>query len=314
MKLCAEEIGDGITCIETHYIRPGLACCYLVEAGGVAALVDTGTSHTTPMILELLAQKEIPRTSVKYVIPTHVHLDHAGGSGALIQALPEAKLVVHPQGARHMIDPSKLKAGATAVYGEAAFAQNFGELTPVPESRVLEAPDGFTVDLGGRSLVCVDTPGHARHHFCLWDERSRGFFSGDTFGMAYRELTTERGPFMMLPSTPVQFDPESWRQTLDLLMSYRPARMYLTHYCAVENPEALVDALREQLDAFCNIARAADPSNRFEEISKGLRDLFVERLHEHGSSWSEERIDDLLAGDVDLFAQGLDVWMQRQES
>lgn len=313
MKLCAEEIGDGITCIETHYIRPGLACCYLIEAGGVAALVDTGTNRTTPMILELLEQKKISRKSVKYVIPTHVHLDHAGGSGALIEALPEAMLVVHPQGSRHMIDPSKLKAGATAVYGEEAFARNFGDLTPVPESRVLEAPDGFTVDLGGRRLVCVDAPGHARHHFCLWDEQSRGFFTGDTFGMAYRELTTAKGPFMMLPSTPVQFDPESWHRTLDLLMSYQPTRMYLTHYCAVDDPEALVGALREQLVAFCEIARAADPARRLEEISKGLRDLFVKRLRDHGSSWSDGAIDDFLADDVDLFAQGLDVWMKRQE-
>lgn len=118
---------------------------------------------------------------------------------------------------------------------------------------------------------------------------------------------------MMLPSTPVQFDPESWHRTLDLLMSYQPTRMYLTHYCAVDDPEALVGALREQLVAFCEIARAADPARRLEEISKGLRDLFVKRLRDHGSSWSDGAIDDFLADDVDLFAQGLDVWMKRQE-
>ena len=314
MELRAEEIGQGITCIETHYIRPGLACCYLIQEGDAAALIDTGTTHTAPMILELLEQKEIPREAVKYVIPTHVHLDHAGGSGALMEALPGATLIVHPQGSRHMIDPSKLTAGATAVYGEEAFARNFGRLTPVPVSRVVEAPDGFSLDLGGRTLVCIDTPGHARHHFCVWDEESNGFFTGDTFGMAYRELGTDRGPFMMLPSTPVQFDPESWHKTLDLLMSYDPERMYLTHYCAVENPSGLVGALKEQLDQFCVIARGADAANRQETIGIGLRDLFVERLRDHGCAWSDTKIEAFLGDDIDLFAQGLRVWMERSEN
>ncbi len=312
MELYAEEIGDGITCIETHYIRPGLACCYLVREGESAALIDTGTTHTVPMILELLERKGIGRESVRYVIPTHVHLDHAGGSGALMQALPAAQLVVHPQGARHLVDPAKLKAGATAVYGEEAFARDFGELVPVAASRVVEAPDGFTLELDGRVLRFLDTPGHARHHFCVWDERSRGFFTGDTFGMAYRELATEKGPFMLLPSTPVQFEPERWRETLSRLMSYDPRRMYLTHYCAVDNPEALVGALEEQLDAFSEIARGADPKARFESIGRGLYALFVERLRRHGCTLDDAEIDRLLADDVDLFAKGLVVWMERQ--
>lgn len=313
MKPAYTDLGMGITCIETHYQRPGLASCYLLLRGEAAALIDTGTAHTVPSIMALLGLLGVRPEQIKYVIPTHVHLDHAGGAGQLMQQLPEAQLVVHPQGARHLIDPAKLAAGASAVYGKEKFAQDFGELEPVSESRVIEAQDGLIIELNGRKLRCLDTPGHARHHLCLWDEESRGFFTGDTFGLAYKELYTEKGPFLMLPSTPVQFDPDAWHRTLDQLMEYRPERMYLTHYCGLENPMDVVGVLHQEIDAYVELALAAAPSERDTAIRISLRNFYLDRLRAHGCRLSEQEIDRLLEMDIELCAQGLLVWLNRRE-
>ncbi len=253
------DLGDGIICVETGLYRHGLAACYLVREGERVAFVDTGTTHTVPWLLEILAELGLGPGNVDYVIPTHVHLDHAGGSGALMRQCPNATLIVHPKGAPHLIEPSRLAAGATEVYGPEAFAKDFGELVPVPAERVVIAEDGHVVELAGRRLVFVDTPGHANHHGCVWDERSRGFFTGDTFGISYRELDTAAGPFLFAPTTPVAFDPEAWLASLDKLMSYRPRAMYLTHYCRITAPERLVDDLRHSIRALADLALAVPP-------------------------------------------------------
>jgi glyoxylase-like metal-dependent hydrolase (beta-lactamase superfamily II) len=312
LKSSYQNIRSDITCIETHYQREGLASCYLLQEGESAALIDTGTPYTVATIMALLEQRGLRPEQIRYVIPTHVHLDHAGGAGQLMQRLPEARLVVHPFGARHMIDPTRLAAGATAVYGEEQFAEDFGELVAVDPERVIKAEDGLTIDLNGRQLLCLDTPGHARHHICVWDRQSRGFFTGDTFGIAYQELTTARGPFMLLPSTPVQFDPVAWHTTLDRLMTFQPERMYLTHYCAIEHPETLVDSLHQAIDTYVEIAhacRTAEP--RLPLLRQRLQELYLNQLRQHQCTLPAEEIERLLALDTELCAQGLDVWLSK---
>lgn len=310
------DLAHQITCIDTDYQRPGLAACYLVESAGQAAFIDTGTSNALPLLMSVLEAKGITPDRVKYVIPTHVHLDHAGGVGALMGRLPEASLVIHPYGARHMIDPAKLSAGAKAVYGEEKFNQDFGELVPVDESRVIEAPDGFRVRLGGRELLCLDTPGHARHHICIYDEESRGIFTGDTFGLSYREFDSDRGPFILATSTPIQFDPVAWRETLDRLMALSPQVIYLTHYCEVRNPDRLVDDLRRSLDRFVEIALSADAAPgeaRMAQMRGELLTWLVAALDRHGCRHSPQEIERLMAMDLELDAQGLEVWLQKRE-
>ena len=311
-----QDLPHQITCIDTDYQRPGLAACYLIESEGEAAFIDTGTSLTVPLLMQVLEQKGIAPEQVRYVIPTHVHLDHAGGAGALMQQLPQASLVIHPYGARHMIDPSKLTAGATAVYGEEAFKKSFGELLPIDESRVIEAPDGFTLQLGNRTLLCLDTPGHARHHICIHDDQSRGIFTGDTFGLSYREFDTDAGPFLLATSTPIQFDPEAWHQTIDRLMALEPQVIYLTHYCAVEQPDRLVQMLRSSLDRFTQIALAADAEpghQRTEQIRSGLLQWLLASLDEHGCTLPHAEMESLMEMDLELDAQGLEVWLQKRE-
>ena len=171
-----------------------------------------------PRLLAALEAHGLDRDAVDYVIPTHVHLDHAGGAGLLMQELPKAKLVIHPRGARHMIDPSVLMEGVRAVYGKEVAARDYGELVPVPAERVVTTSDGMVIELGGRPLRFMDTPGHARHHHCIWDEASRGWFTGDTFGIVYPELAL-RGPYIVPATAPVQFDQQALHESVARLLA-----------------------------------------------------------------------------------------------
>ncbi len=148
----AEALGNNSYLIDTGLYGPAHGACYLVEDSGELAIIDTGTHNSLPQVLETIAAVGATPQKVRYVIPTHVHLDHAGGAGQLMDSCPNATLVVHPKGLR-MIDPSKLQAGAIAVYGEEAFQRDFGDLKPVPEERTVAASDLQDFELGGRGAV-----------------------------------------------------------------------------------------------------------------------------------------------------------------
>lgn len=302
-----------ISAIDAHYQRPGLAAFYLLIEGDRAAFIDTGTTRSVPDALEALRDKGLAPEAVAYVIPTHVHLDHAGGAGALMRRCPNARLVVHPKGARHLIDPAKLIAGVTAVYGPEAVARDFGEIVPVDAARVIEAPDDFTLDLNGRALRFLDTPGHARHHFCVWDERSRGLFTGDTFGLSYRELDTDKGPFVFPTTTPVQFEPEALHASLERLRRLRPRYLYLTHFGRIAEAERAAEQMHELIDALSALAReVATAADRHTRLIRGQRDILIPRLRTHGCRLSDAALDELLALDYELNAQGLEVWLGRE--
>ncbi|MFK7816613.1 MAG: MBL fold metallo-hydrolase, partial [Gammaproteobacteria bacterium] len=243
MKPILVEYAAGITCIDAMYINPGHACCYLMVEKGRAAFIDTGTGHSVPYLLETLKAKNVHVENVDYVIPTHVHLDHAGGAGLLMRQLPNAKLVIHPRGASHMINPEKLVVGTTAVYGEDKFKQYYGEIIPIDEQRVMVAKDEDEIQLANRTLTFLDTPGHARHHFCVYDHTSEGFFTGDTFGLSYKELDNEDGAFILPTTTPVQFEPDAWQNTLTRMLEHKPQNMYLTHFGRVTEIQRLAQQL-----------------------------------------------------------------------
>ncbi|MES0874037.1 MBL fold metallo-hydrolase [Sinimarinibacterium thermocellulolyticum] len=302
----------GIVCVDTLQERAGLACCYLVRRGEDLAFVEAGTAPGVPRLLALLDARGLARERVRYVIPTHVHLDHAGGAGALLRELPAAKLVAHPRGARHLIDPSKLIVGAQAVYGAAAVARMYGEIVPVPEDRVIVADDGARLPFGDAELQFVDAPGHARHHFCVWDVVSRGFFCGDSFGLSYREFDGPGGPFLFPTTTPVQFEPDAWMQTLDRLLSFAPQRMYLTHYGCVDNVEHLARMLRAGIERYRTIAEAlAKQPQRHAKLVAALMADALRELAMLDAPVSEARARKLLAFDMELNAQGLEVWLDR---
>src|SRR4051812_27752696 len=178
----------GISAVDSAYLRPQLDAIHLIVEGGRAAVVDTGVNSSVPHVLAALRAKDIAPAQVDYVILTHIHLDHAGGAGLLLSHLPNAMLTVHPRGVRHMVDPSHLIASTEAVYGTRHMAATYGQILAVPPDRVIETPHEAAIELNGRELIFYDTPGHARHHVCVFDRKSNHVFAGDTFGLSYREL------------------------------------------------------------------------------------------------------------------------------
>lgn len=309
-----EDHAFDITTIDTYFERPKLAASHLIIEGRRAAFIDTGTAFSVPNLLNTLASKNIPIENVDYVIVTHVHLDHAGGAGQLLQILPNARLVVHPRGARHLIDPTKLKAGAIAVYGETVFQKNYGDIIPINPDRVIEADDEFTLTLNGsRTLTFLDTPGHAKHHFCVFDEKSRSFFTGDTFGISYRDFDTNKGIFIYATTTPVQFEPTAYHNSINRLLSYHPEKMYLTHYGEVTGVDKLADKLHDSVDELVTIMESvADISEqRHNRLTDAIMDYFLKELRLLDCRIPEAKCRELLALDAELNAQGLEVWWDK---
>lgn len=303
-----QDLGDGIWSVDTAFNRPFFDASHLIVENGRAAFVDVATGHCVPDLLAALQGRGLTPADVDYLILTHVHLDHAGGAGELMRHLPNATLIVHPRGARHMIDPSALLKGAAAVYGEDEVKRAHGEVLPVDAERVVQAPEGFVVELGGRPLVFLDTPGHARHHVCIWDERSRSFFTGDTFGLAYPQLTTDQGPFIMPSTTPVQFDPEALKSSVDRMVERQPHSMLLTHYSRVTDVERLAGELLAQVRTLVDLARAADGrSDRATHLRTAVGEYLLGRALDHGCTQTREELYNLLALDIDLNAQGLEI-------
>lgn len=306
-----EDLGHGITAIDTGFVRPRFDAAYLIASSGRAAFIDTGTNDALPRLLGAIERAGLTPEAVDYLIVTHVHLDHAGAAGSLLQLLPNARLVVHPRGAPHMIDPTALVKGASAVYGEEQVARIYGVVQPVPAERVLTTHDGQVLMLGGRPLLFIDTPGHARHHHCIWDEASRGWFTGDSFGISYPELVTPSGRYIFPTTTPVQFDPEAAKHSVQRLMERAPECMYITHYGRVDGVSALAGQLLEQIDAMVAVARAPHAGERHAAIKAGLGALYRGRWQAQGGSLDAARMDEALALDLELNAQGLGVWLDR---
>jgi glyoxylase-like metal-dependent hydrolase (beta-lactamase superfamily II) len=307
-------LDHGIWVIDTGYQRPMFDAAYLMVEQGRAAFIDTGTSLAVPRLLEALDAAGLARDAVDWVIPTHVHLDHAGGAGALMTALPAAKLLVHPRGARHLINPTVLLDSARAVYGDEEVLRAYGTVVPVEASRVVSSADGVVIELAGRALTLFDTPGHARHHHCVWDERSQGFFTGDTFGLSYREFDTPQGVWLLPTTTPTQFDPAALRASIERMLARQPQRMYLTHYGCIGNVAALGRELLDQLEAVVALGertrqQALGPTERHAALTAGLTTLYLQRLQRLGSTLPREQVIGLLAMDIELNAQGMAGWL-----
>ncbi len=305
-------LSGGVHAIDTGFHRDHFDAAYLVVHQGRAAFIDTGTQLAVPRLLGALEALGLAPDAVDWVIPTHVHLDHAGGVGLLTSQLPHARVLVHPRGARHLIEPEKLWAGATAVYGAEEMARSYGSIVPVPAERVEVSHDGQTIELAGRPLVIADTPGHARHHHCIWDEATRGWFTGDTFGLSYREFDSPRGAWIMPTATPVQFEPELLQATVDRLLVADPACIYLTHYGRVTDVArlgALFTGLLQELVALGRAERASP--YRHEALKAGQLALFTRSLAAHGCTPGPDEIARLLALDLELNAQGMAIWLDR---
>ena len=307
------EFGNGVHAVDTGFQREQFDAAYLVVQKGRAVFIDTGTNHAVVRLLAALQALGLSPSSVDWVIPTHVHLDHAGGVGLLLQQLPNARVLVHPRGARHLVRPEALWQGATAVYGEVEMAHSYGQLVPVPADRLLTSSDGMVLDWADQRLQLIDTPGHARHHHCVWDVQTQGWFTGDTFGLSYREFDTPQGAWILPSSTPVRFEPEALRSSIERLLSRQPTCMYLTHFGRVSDVPRLGTLLLKLLDEMVTMARGCTPGpGRHDALKRGQLDIFTRSLRQHGFDGSSERIAPLLAMDLELNAQGMALWLDRQ--
>jgi glyoxylase-like metal-dependent hydrolase (beta-lactamase superfamily II) len=303
---------DGIAAIDAEYLRPGFAAAHVVQHAGHAAFVDVGTNDSVPYLLAALRELAIAPEAVDYLLLTHIHLDHAGGAGALMQALPNAVAVLHPRGVPHMIDPERLVAGSKAVYGEERFRRLYGKIVPIPAERVHGTRDGERLSLGGREFEILHTPGHALHHHVFVDLAHRSIFTGDTFGISYRELDGPTGALITPTTTPTQFDPEQLIASIDRMLSYAPEAVYLTHFSRVTDVVGLGNSLKWQIDEFVRIAKhAASAPDRYAAILEGMWALWRGLADRAGCPVSDQRLREVLGADLDLNTQGLVHWLGR---
>lgn len=310
--------GQGVYSLESGYGRPLLAAIHLIIEEGRVAIVDTANNASLPRVRAALAALGLGDECVDFVVLTHIHLDHAGGAGSYLQAFPNARLVVHPRGARHMADPAKLWAGVVAVYGEGRAKAFYGNLLPVPLDRIIEATPHSLLRLGSRELLCIDLPGHARHHIGLVDAKGGGIFTGDTFGLSYRELDqTVDGrvlQFVFPTTTPVQFDPRAMHESIDLLLSFNLPYMYLTHYGQVYDVKRLGADLHRLLDAHVAVAEktAATGDERQRLLVAGLQEILFAEAERYVWSVPRPQLLEIFSLDIELNAQGLAFWMDNR--
>lgn len=305
------DYGHGISAVDSVYDRRLQTAIHLLVEEGRAAVIDTGTAHAVPHVLAALRGKGVAPEQVDLVILTHVHLDHAGGAGQLMARLPNARLTVHPRGARHMIDPSRLLGATVAIYGAEQARRTYGEVVPVPRERVLETPEGALLRLAGRELLCLDSPGHARHHVVIRDARTGHIFAGDTFGISYRELDQDGRQFSFPTTSPSQFDPPALHRSIDRLLSYGPEAVYVTHFGRLANPAALAADLHRLIDAHAELGErcrgaGAERKNLLKEGVSGI--LLDERARQNWRLPSEKVLE-IFALDIELNAQGLESWL-----
>ena len=309
-KVNVMNVVDGISVIDSEYYSKDFAAIYLLKQKNKVIIIETGTNYSVPYVKEALSQIGLSFSDVSYVIPTHVHLDHAGGAGLLMMQCQNAALVVHPRGARHLIDPSKLVAGAKAVYGETKFKEYYGEIFPIDANRVIQADDNFILDFDGRELRFIDTPGHARHHFCIWDKATKSMFTGDTFGISYRDLDHQDELYILPSTSPVQFDPEALIQSINRIMEFKPERVCLTHFSAIKPTKKATNKLIESIHFVSNLAiKYADKNDSESIIYKKMMDYFLEGLNEIGFQ-NNDYAKDRLSLDVLINTQGLIYWQK----
>jgi glyoxylase-like metal-dependent hydrolase (beta-lactamase superfamily II) len=265
-------------------------------------LVDTGAARSVPRWLEAFAEFGIAPSEIAYVIVTHIHLDHAGGAGALLRHLPAAKVIVHRQGARHLADPSRLIAGARQVFGE-RLEEYFGLPEAIPEARLLVPDPESGVDLGGgHRLLFFDAPGHARHQHMILDAASGCLFSGDELGGRYISVADD---YVIPDTAPNQFDPEAMLRSARLACSLQPEALLFAHFGRYPRAcETLRRRLEEQVNAFVALGRTDAGLAAWERVHARLIDHVQRDLAARGLAWTPA-VEAELAEHLAVSAQGI---------
>jgi glyoxylase-like metal-dependent hydrolase (beta-lactamase superfamily II) len=257
------EVGKNIYSIDDQlYSVPGAGCVYFL-AEEKKALIDTGPASSTGVILEGIQQIGFKSTDVDYILITHIHLDHAGGAGTLLKNMPQAKVVVHYKGIKHLIDPSRLILSAKAAQGKDSIDRN-GEVLPIAEQRLIPARDGDKIKLSHEQiLTLLDAPGHAPHELCVYESRNGGIFVGDAVGH-YIE-----GTDVMIPVTPPpSFDLDLYLETLDRLLELKASRIYFAHAGTSNRVKEKLEAAKSKLEARDDLIAKAAAENKLDTAAE----------------------------------------------
>lgn len=299
-----------VTTIDCNYVMPNVAAAYLLHCGDKACFIDNNTSYAVPSMMTALARAGYEPAQVAYIIITHVHLDHAGGTGLLLEQCPNAKVVAHPRAAPHVIDPSRLIKSAQAVYGEENFARLYGSILPVPKEKVLVPGDAETLQVGDTELTFLYTRGHANHHFVILDKKSESVFTGDSFGIAYPMLQGGAYPFLFPSTSPTDFDADEARISYKKILDCGARQAYPTHFGVWKDIPLGYEMLMQYMDHAGAIFRElvtkpqSSAEAEYQSAFDAYKRLFDTELARRGLKLDagEEK---MLGLDIDLNAQGL---------
>jgi glyoxylase-like metal-dependent hydrolase (beta-lactamase superfamily II) len=247
------EVAPGLTAIDTFYGgRERYTAAYLLAADE-PAIVETGPTTSAEHVVAGLERLGIGAEDLAHIVVTHIHLDHAGGVGRLVQAFPGATVWVHERGAPHLQDPTRLVASATRLYGPAQMNSLFGPVEPVPADRIRPVGEGDRIDLGGRALEVLDTPGHASHHVALADTSTGAVFTGDALGIHVPDVRVLR------PATPPpDFDLDLGLRSIERIRERARAGLVLfSHFGPVTEVDRICDLAARRMRGWAEVVRVA---------------------------------------------------------
>lgn len=305
---------QSIITVDSQYIRPQFAACYLIPSrkDTSMALIETSTCFLWPHLQKVIAHETRKIMDITHIIVTHAHLDHAGGSGTLLQKLDACHFYAHPKALRVLRSPERLIESAKKVYGEENFSRLYGEILPVPKERSHEVLD-TPIDFDGGRLYAFETLGHASHHISLWDNVTESVFTGDTFGLYYPFLQKNLNhPFIFPSTSPIDFDPENLRMSIKKILDCKPRTIYPTHYGALHKKDIgkaqsllmdLVDFSEQLIQSTATI----EPEKRFQTLFQLLMDKLFDAYLVCGGTETQWKSDvhAYIEFDVSINVQGL---------
>jgi glyoxylase-like metal-dependent hydrolase (beta-lactamase superfamily II) len=302
-----QPLAAGLDYLDLDFLgQPGIIATVVLHGPSGVALIDPGPSTTLDTLRRGLAQKGFGVGDITDLLLTHIHLDHAGAAGGLVEENPGIAVHVHAQGAPHMADPSRLIASATRLYGS-AMGRLWGDFSPVPASNLKVLEGGETIDAAGRRLQVAYTPGHAVHHVSYFDPASLVAFVGDTAG-----IRRGNSNFVMPPAPPPDIDLDAWRESEDRILGWDPDTLFLTHFGPFHSPRVQFQQLRDNIEAWSRIVRRllSDPQMNEEQRQAAFVDEASQHLRRSVGSAEAEQYG--RAGRLDYSWQGLARYWRRK--